>query len=175
MVIAWGLLSALGLKGLALADPFTKAPSDYGTAINDVLAKTGSELRFHSQQCGDTPSAWCRFSSTHVEILVIGRDHRPSDVQIAKIVLAADILKGHPAIQPHVIVADAFIALTATMVVFDPDLPADRRSAMVSRLVAEVHRSGHGEDSGCAADYVIDLRQDASTLLVMNVVPKSAP
>lgn len=179
MVVVWGLLSALGLNGLALADPFTRAPSDYGMAVNDVLAKTGSELRFEAKQCGNTPSAdpspeWCRFSSARVEILVIGRDHRPSDGQIARIVLAADILKGHPAIQPHVIVTDAFVALTATMIVFDPDLPADRRSAMVSRLVADVHTSGHGEDSGCAADYMIDLRQEASTMLVMNVIPKNA-
>ncbi|WP_414470919.1 hypothetical protein [Microvirga sp. M2] len=177
VVIAWGLLSALGSTGLAQADPFSRAPGDYGTAVNGVLEKTGSDLRFNAKQCGDTPSsdppsAWCLFSSIHVEVLVIGRDRQPSDVRIARIVLAADILKGHPAVQPHVIVTDAFTALTATMIVFDPDLPADRRSAMVSRLVAEVHRSGHGEDSGCAADYVIDLRQQASTLLVMKVIPK---
>ncbi|WP_114949032.1 hypothetical protein [Microvirga calopogonii] len=174
MIAACGFISAFGLTEPALADPFTRAPGDYGTIVNNVLTRAGTELRLDLKRCEDAPSIRCRFSSGYVDILVEGRD-QSREMQIERIIIAADILKNHPAVQPHVIVTDAFIALTATMMVFDPDLPPDRRSAMVSRLVTAVHASGHGEDSGIAADYVVDLHQGVSTWLVMNVTPKSAP
>jgi hypothetical protein len=171
-LIGFSLILALvvGFGERASADPFDRPATSYGSAVNDALEQAGSELRFRLDRCGVvTPSA-CHYSSPRVAIVVLGGEEPR---HIGRIIIAADILKDHPAIPPDVVVLDALITLTATMIIFDPDLAADRRNGMVASLAQSVHDAGHGEASGIRADYGIELRETAGALLVITAVPKA--
>jgi len=163
------LALALDSGGGASAGPFDRAAISYGAAINRALEEAGSDLRFTLDRCETVPQWECHFSSPGIAIVVHGGEQQTS---IGRITIAADILKGHPTTLPHMVVLDALIALTATMIVFDPDLPPAQRNGMVSSLAASVHRTGHGEERGIAADYGIGLHEAASTLLVITATPR---
>lgn len=154
-----------GSGGGVSAGPFDRAAASYGPALNEALERAGSELRFDLERCETAPLWECRFSSTHIAVVVAGGRHQTG---IAKITIAADL----PAALPHAAVLDALIALTATMIVFDPDLPPEQRNGMVSSLAESVHHAGHGEEHGIAADYDIGLHRTTGTLLVITATPK---
>jgi hypothetical protein len=159
----------LGFAGAAFASPFDKPPDTYAAALNEVFRRTGSDLRLELDLCSTAQQAACRFSSQRLAIIVEATEDRSG---IGRIVIAADLLRDHPATLPHIPVIDALITLTATMVVFDPDLPDDRRDGLVASLAESVHSIGQGAGSGVAADYVIALEQKSTALLVITMRPK---
>lgn len=164
------LALVLGIGERASAGPFDRPTTSYGSAVNGALEQAGSELRFRLERCGAVPQSECHYSSPRVAIIVLGGEE---PTHIGRIIIAADILKDHPTTLPHVVVLDALITLAATMVIFDPDLIAERRNGVVASLAESVHSTGHGEASGIAADYGIELREAASTLLVITAMPKA--
>jgi hypothetical protein len=159
----------LGLAGIALASPFDKPSETYATMLNEVLRQSGSDLRFELDRCTMAPTPMCQYSTQRVAVIVEATEDRSG---IGRIVIAADLLRDHPSTLPHVPVIDALITLTATMVVFDPELPGDRRDGIVAALAEAVHGTGEGSGSGIAADYVITLDQASTTLLVITMRPK---
>jgi hypothetical protein len=158
-----------GLAGMAFASPFDKSPDTYAVVLNEVLQQAGSDLRFELDRCITAPRALCQYSTQRVAVIVEATEDRSG---IGGIVIAADLLRDHPATLPHVPVIDALITLTATMVVFDPELPGDRREGIVASLAEAVHGTGEGSGSGIAADYVITLNQTSTALLVITMRPK---
>jgi hypothetical protein len=159
----------LGSAELASAGPFDRPLKTYGLVINEILRQAGSDLRFQLDRCSTAHQAVCRFSSLHVAVVVEGQKGPAS---ISRIVIATDLLRDHPTTPPHVAVIDTLITLTATMMIFDPDLPDDQRDGLVSTLAEAAHSAGQGEGSGIAADYVIALEQNVTTLLVIAMAPK---
>jgi hypothetical protein len=159
----------LGFAGAAFASPFDKPPDTYAAALNEVFQKTGSDLRLELDLCSTAQHAVCQFTTQRLAVMVEATDDGSG---IGRIVIAADLLRDHPATLPHIPVIDALITLTATMVIFDPDLPHDRRDGLVAALAEAAHSIGQGAGSGIAADYVIALEQKSTALLVITMRPK---
>jgi hypothetical protein len=158
-----------GFAGAAFASPFDRPPDTYAAALNDVFQRTGSDLRLELDLCSTEQQAKCRYSTRRVAVIVEATEDKSG---IGMIAIAADLLRDHPATLPHIPVIDALITLTATMVVFDPDLLDDRRDGLVASLAEAVHSMGQGAGSGIAADYVIVLEQKSSALLLITMRPK---
>jgi hypothetical protein len=164
------LVLTIGLAEAAVSDPFSKPLETYGPMLNGVLERVGSDLRFNPGTCHGASHPTCRFSSSRVVVSVEGRAGQGG---ISSIVIAADLLREHPAALPHVAVIDAVVTLTATMMHYDPEMPRRQRDMLVSGLLEAAHGLGQGKGSGIAADYSMALDQAGTTLLVITVAPKA--
>jgi hypothetical protein len=138
--------------------------------VNEIFRQIGSDLRFTLDRCSAKPEVRCRFSSRRLAVVVQGQEAPP---HLERIIIAADLLQDHPAIMPDAVVSEALITLGATMMTFDPALPRERRDELIVSLAEAVHRTGEGRGTGIAADYTLALQQDASSLLVIMVTPKT--
>ena len=119
-VVGTALVAVLMSAEPGLAGPFDRSPRGYSAAVNRVLTQVESDLRFQLETCSKAFPVKCRFSSQRVSALVEGSVIPP---RTERIVLKPDLLRNAPGADPLAMVADAVLALGATIVTFDPELP----------------------------------------------------
>ena len=158
------VLTCLMFAGSALANPFELLPPQYGALANHALDQVGSDLRFRPEACGAGAGVECRFSSESVSVQ--GRINPP---RTRKIIIEADLFRDMPSADPLAVVANSVLALGATMVIFDPDLPVERRVQLLSDLAATALEEGASEGEGIDARYSLTFDQAASGKLMIAV------
>ena len=166
LVLLAGLVSAGSAS--ALTGTFKISPRHYGTHVNRVLKQVEASLRFRLAVCDGGTVLECRFSSGHVTVQVQGQANPP---RTTRIILETDLLRDKPRASPLVTVAEAMLALGATMVVFDPTLEAESRIELLTDLSATALDSGKGEGVGVEAQYSLTFDEAASGLLRMIITP----
>ena len=160
------VLTCLMFAGSALANPFELLPPQYGALANHALDQVGSDLRFRPEACGAGARVECRFSSESVSVWVEGRINPP---RTRKIIIEADLFRDMPGADPLAVVANSVLALGATMVIFDPDLPVERRVQLLSDLAATALEEGASEGEGIDARYSLTFDEAASGKLMIAV------
>ena len=160
------VLTCLMFAGSALANPFELLPSQYGALANHALGQVGSDLRFGPEACGAGARVECRFSSERVSVWVEGRINPP---RTRKIIIEAELFRDMPGADPLAVVANSVLALGATMVIFDPDLPVERRVQLLSDLAATALEEGASEGEGIDARYSLTFDEAASGKLMIAV------
>jgi hypothetical protein len=145
------------------------APRDVGAAVNARLRLAGLDLRFELQRCKGRGLLECRFSSARAFLVVTGQAKPP---RTAAIMFAADLLATDAAGEVHDRVADATMALGATMEIFDSELQPARRSKLLSDLPGTALRDGQSEGDGIKAHYSLAFDHGADGLLVLTVTPR---
>jgi hypothetical protein len=167
-----GVLACLVFSAPAAAGSFDVSPRDYGAVINEVLKEIGAEFRLEGGTCATPSRLACRFSSGSVTAVVIGDETPP---HTSKIVIEADLMRDTPGAEPFVVVAESVLVLGASMVVFDRDLPPDRRARLASDLTVAALETGAGEGDGVAAHYWLTFDRDATGVLVIVIRPTGEP
>ena len=162
------VLTCLMFAGSALANPFELLPPQYGALANHALDQVGSDLRFRPEACGAGARVECRFSSESVSVWVEGRINPP---RTRKIIIEADLFRDMPGADPLAVVANSVLALGATMVIFDPDLPVERRVQLLSDLAATALEEGASEGEGINARYSLTFDEAATGKLMIAVTP----
>jgi hypothetical protein len=162
-VLAW-----LTLSGPARAGSFDVSPRHYGAIINETLKQVGAEFRFEAAACATTTRLACHFSSGLVTALVTGDTTPP---HINRIVIEADLMRDSPGAEPLVVLADSVLVFGASMVVFDRDLPPERRAQLASDLTVAALETGAAEGEGVAAHYWLTFDQGSSGVLVIVISP----
>lgn len=160
------VLTCLMFAGSALANPFELLPPQYGALANHALDQVGSDLRFRPEACGAGARVECRFSSESVSVWVEGRINPP---RTRKIIIEADLFRDMPSADPLAVVANSVLALGATMVIFDPDLPVGRRVQLLSDLTETALEEGESEGEGINARYSLTFDEAASGKLMIAV------
>ena len=160
------VLTCLMFAGSALANPFELLPPQYGALANHALDQVGSDLRFRPEACGAGARVECRFSSESVSVWVEGRINPP---RTRKIIIEADLFRDMPSADPLAVVANSVLALGATMVIFDPDLPVERRVQLLSDLTETALEGGESEGEGINARYSLTFDEAASGKLMIAV------
>jgi hypothetical protein len=146
------LLAVLMSAEPGLAGPFDRSPRGYSAAVNRVLTQVEADFRFQLETCSKGFDVKCRFSSEGVSALVEGSVIPP---RTERIVLRADLLRNAPGADPLAMVADTVLALGATMVSFDPELPPHWRVALLSDLMVGVLDTGKSEGQGIEGHYFL--------------------
>jgi hypothetical protein len=157
---------ALARPEFAYAGPFDMPPTEYAQSVNRKLQQEGSDLQFMLAGCTAPTRSECRFNSSHITVVVKGRK-KPS--RIDQVIIATDLLRDDPAAPPYEALADAFMTLAATMIVFDPALQPQQREALTTSLTDAVLSTGHGEGDGIDARYSATFDEGADGLLVLTV------
>jgi len=91
--------------------------------------------------------------------------------RVGKIVLEADLIQDRQDADPVAIVTDIVLALGATVVVFDPRLPAGRRVETLSELTNTALEKGKSEATGLDARYWATYDEAAGGMISISVVP----
>lgn len=167
-VLATSLAVLLGLSEPASSDTFEHPPHRYGELANRALMRVGADFRFRLESCSGNEVVECRFSARHVTALVQGGQQPP---HTAKIVIESDILQEKPGADPASMITDLVLAFGATMVVFDPQLPAERRVQLLSDLTNTALSAGRSEASGRNARYSIIFDETAGGSIKVTAVP----
>lgn len=141
MRLALGLLfSVFAAASQAAAGAFESPPQRYEETVNAALQQVGTDLRVRQTSC--VVSSRCRYAARQVDLEVVGPPDRPVT---ERIMIAATFRQGDDAAAAGLI-DDTLTVLGATMVVYDPRMPADRRSDILLDLgeaalsIGEAHR-----------------------------------
>jgi hypothetical protein len=160
--MAPALLAFLISAEPGLAGPFDRSPRGYSAAVNRILTQVEADFRFQLETCSRAFRVKCRFSSQRVSALVEGSLIPP---RIERIILTAHLLRNKPGADPLAMVADTVLALGATMVTFDPELPPSWRVALLSDLMVSVLDTGKSEGQGIEGHYFLSFDPAANGLL----------
>ncbi|WP_230530861.1 hypothetical protein [Microvirga roseola] len=160
---------AMGGEGSASPAPFRKSPREFDALANKALKQVDSDLRFKLEACSGSDSLECRFSSDHVAVLVQGRSNPP---RTGRIVLEADLLQDRPGADAVAAITDTVLSLGATVVSFDPGLPAEKRVELISELTNDALDKGQSEASGQDATYAATFDRQTDGRIAITVTPK---
>jgi hypothetical protein len=152
------------------AGPFDRSPRQYDAPVNRVLQQVGSDFRLQLERCDPSPRFRCRFSSPHVAALVWGRADPP---HIEKITLSADLFRDDTTTDPLAAVTDLVLVFGATVVIFDPYLPPDRRVQLLSDTIELALTTGASEEVGREAHFALLFDEAADGLFVIVITPKA--
>jgi|GEM_PF-3032907 len=128
------------LASQAAAEGFASSPPKYAELVNAALQQVDTGLRIRQTSC--TASTHCRFAARLIEVDVMGPADRPGT---ERILIAATFRQGDDEAATRLI-DDTLTVLGATMVAYDPRMPADSRSKVLLELgdaalsVGEAHR-----------------------------------
>ena len=164
------LALALASSEPALAGPFDRSPRQYDALVNRVLRQVGSDFRLQLERCDPSPSFQCRFSSPHVAVLIWGRADPP---HIEKIILSADLFRDDATTDPLAAVTDLVLVFGATVVIFDPSLPPDRRVQLLSDTIEIALTTGASEEDGREAHFALVFDEAADGLFVIVITPNA--
>lgn len=162
------VLAGVMVAGHALAGPFEVSPRGYGSLINRALAQVRSDLRFQFEKCEMGSRLACNFSSERVRVLVQGRVGPP---QTGNIIIGADLLREKPDAERLAALSDCMLTLRATMMIFDPNVSAERRNQLLSKMTAAALDTGEGKDEGADARYSLIFDEATSGRLSITVIP----
>jgi hypothetical protein len=120
-------LLVLAVASPACAGPFDTPPGRYDEAINVALQQVGPDLRVRQTAC---IAIRCRFAARGVSVEVAGPADRPATERIT---VAATFRQGDDGAAASLL-DDTLTLVGATMVAFDPGMPAERRGAVLQEL-----------------------------------------
>ena len=163
------LALALASVEPGVAGPFDRSPRQYDAPVNRVLRQVGSDFRLQLERCNRSRSLQCRFSSPHVVVLVWGGADPP---RIETITLSADLSRDDTTAEPLAAVTDLVLVFGATVVIFDPDLPPDRRVQLLSDTIEVALTTGASEENGRDAHFA-SLFNEADGLFVIVITPNA--
>lgn len=172
---ATSLLALALFANSALAEPFEVSPRVYGSSVNRALMQIGSGLRLQFEKCETGPGAECRFSSERLTVLTLGADTPP---RTDTIVIEADLFQDKADTGRLSALADCVLTVRATMMIFDPDVPAARRTRLLSDMTAEALDLGKSKGEGIDARYslIFDEATDGRlSIAVTPMGPKAGP
>ena len=92
---------------------------------------------------------------------------------IEKITLSADLFRDDTTTNPLAAVTDLVLVFGATVVIFDPSLPPDRRVQLLSDTIEIALTTGASEEDGREAHFALVFDEAANGLFVIVITPKA--